>query len=110
MQVGLQLYGRPPLFTARLDAPHFQGHRTLVSSRGERYYLDRQDEAVYVRSHAAFSLLQFAGDLAKLGLDYFVVDVSQGQLKKECAEVTALLSGRGDLPEVFSGNYTGILS
>ncbi len=110
MQVGLQLYGRPPLFTARLDAPHFQGHRTLVSSRGERYYLDRQDEAVYVRSHAAFSLLQFAGDLAKIGLDYFVVDVSQGQLKKECAEVTALLSGRGDLPEVFSGNYAGILS
>jgi len=110
MQVGLQLYGRPPLFTARLDAPHFQGHRTLVSSRGERYYLDRQDEAVYVRSHAAFSLLQFTSDLAKLGLDYFVVDVSHGQLKKECAEVTSLLSGRGDLPEVFSGNYTGILS
>jgi len=110
MQVGLQLYGRPPLFTARLDAPHFQGHRTLVSSRGERYYLDRQEEAVYVRPHAPLSLLQFAPDLAKIGLGYFVVDVSQGQLKKECAAVTALLSGRGDQPEVFSGNYGGVLA
>jgi putative protease len=110
MQVGLQLYGRPPLFTARLDAPHFQGQRSLVSSRSERFYLDRGDEVLYVRPHAAFSLLQFAGELTKSGLDYFVVDVSQGQLKKECAEVTALLSGRGDLPDVFSGNYAGILS
>jgi putative protease len=110
MKVGLQLYGRPPLFTARLDAPHFQGQRSLISSRSERYYLDRRDEALYVRAHAAFSLLQYAGELAKIGLDYFVVDVSHGQVKKECAEVTALLSGRGDLPEVFSGNYAGILS
>lgn len=110
MQVGLQLYGRPPLFTARLDAPHFQGQRSLVSSRSERFYLDRGDEVLYVRPHAAFSLLQFAGELTKSGLDYFVVDVSQGQLKKECVEVTALLSGRGDLPDVFSGNYAGILS
>ena len=110
MQVGLQLYGRPPLFTARLDAPHFQGQRSLVSSRSERFYLDRGDDVLYVRPHAAFSLLQFAGELTKIGLDYFVVDVSQGQLKKECAEVTALLSGRGDLPAVFSGNYAGILS
>lgn len=110
LRVGLQLYGRPPLFTARLDAPHFQGHRTLVSSRGERYYLDRQEEAVYVRPHAALSLLQFVPDLARMGLGYFVVDVSQGQLKKECAAVTALLSGRGDLPAVFSGNYGGVLA
>jgi len=110
MKVGLQLYGRPALFTARLDAPHFQGQRSLVSSRSERYYLDRQEEALYVRPHAAFSLLQHAGELAKIGLDYFVVDVSHGQLKKECAEVVALLSGRGDLPDVFSGNFAGILS
>ena len=50
------------------------------------------------------------GDLTRVGVDYFVVDVSQGQLKRECTEVTALLSGRGALPEVFSGNYDGILA
>ena len=110
MRVGLAVYGRPPLFTARLDAPHFQGQRSLASPRGERYYLDRQEESLLVRPHQAFSLLQHAGDLTRAGVDYFVVDISQGQLKRECAEVTALLSGRGTLPEVFSGNYDGILA
>ena len=110
MRVGLAVYGRPPLFTARLDAPHFQGQRSLASPRGERYYLDRQEESLLVRPHQAFSLLQHAGDLTRAGVDYFVVDISQGQLKRECAEVTALFSGRGTLPEVFSGNYDGILA
>jgi putative protease len=110
MRVGMLVYGRPPLFTARLDAPHFQGQRSLVSSRGERYYLDREEEALFVRPHQAFSLLQHVADLTRAGVNYFVVDVSQGQLKRECAEVTALLSGRGALPEVFSGNYDGILA
>jgi U32 family peptidase len=110
LRVGLLLHGRPPLFTARLDAPHFQGHRTLVSSRNERYYLDRRPEALYVRSHAVFSLLPYLSDLARIGLDYYVLDLSQGGLKRECAEVVALLNGRGDLPAVFSGNYGGILA
>ena len=110
LRVGLLVYGRPPLFTARLDAPHFQGQRSLASPRGERYYLDRGEEALAVRPHRAFSLLAYTGELARAGVDYFVVDLSQGQLKRECAEVTALLSGRGMLPEVFSGNYDGILA
>jgi putative protease len=109
MKVGLLMYGRPPLFTARLDAPHFQGHRNFVSSRGERFYLDRQEEALYARSHVPFSLLPYSGELAKSGLDYFVVDVSQGPLKSECAEVIASLGGRGALHPVMSGNYTGTL-
>ena len=60
-------------------------------------------------SRAAFSLLAHIDELSRLGLDYFVVDISQGQAKKECAEITALLSGRGELPEVISGNYAGNL-
>lgn len=110
VKIGLLLHGRPPLFTARLDAPHFQGHRTLVSFRDERFYLDRRPDALYVRSHTVFSLLPYVSDLARIGLDYYVVDLSQGPLKRECAEVIALLSGRGDRPPVFSGNYSGILA
>ncbi len=109
LRIGLPVYGRPPLFTARLDAPHFQGQRALASSRGERYYLDRGEGVVHIRPRAAFSLLAYIEDLTRLGLDYLVVDISQGQAKKECAEITALLSGRGELPEVISGNYAGNL-
>ncbi|WP_310600946.1 peptidase U32 family protein [Desulfobulbus sp.] len=110
MQVGLTVHGRPPLFTARLDAPHFQGQRSFASPRGERFYLDRRDEAVYAHAHTVFSLLPHADELARLGVDYLVVDVSHGQPKKNAAELTALLSGRGELPPYFSGNYAGILS
>jgi U32 family peptidase len=109
MKVGLYVYGRPPLFSARLDAPHFQGQRTFVSPRGERYYLDRREGTLYAFSHTIFSLLQYADELTQIGLDYLVVDVSHGQSKKGSGEVTALLSGRGDVPPVFSGNYNGIL-
>ena len=109
MQVGMHVYGRPPLFSARLDAPHFQGQRTFASSRGERFYLDRREETLYAFSHSAFSLLQYADELFRAGVDYLVVDISHGQPKRECAEVTALLSGRGDVPTVFSGNYAGAL-
>lgn len=110
MKVGMYVYGRPPLFSARLDAPHFQGQRTFVSPRGERFYLDRRAETLYAFSHTTFSLLQHANELVHMGIDYLVVDVSHGQSKKECGEVTTLLSGRGELPSVFSGNYAGTLS
>lgn len=110
MQVGLYVYGRPPLFSARLDAPHFQGQRSFVSGRGERFYLDRRPEAVYAFSHNAFSLLAHVDELSRMGVDYLVVDVSHGAVKKESMAVTALLHGRGELPEVFSGNYAGSLA
>ena len=110
MRVGLHVHGRPPLFSARLDAPHFQGQRTFASPRGERFYLDRRDTTLYAFSHTTFSLLPYVDEISQLGVDYLVVDVSHGQPKKECAEVTALLSGRGDVPPVFSGNYAGTLA
>jgi len=110
MQVGLYVHGRPPLFSSRLDAPHFQGQRTFASPRGERFYLDRRENTLYAFSHTTFSLLPYADELAQLGVDYFVVDISHGQPKKVCAEVIALLSGRGEVPPAFSGNYAGALA
>ncbi|MGE4559806.1 MAG: hypothetical protein AB7E77_06385, partial [Desulfobulbus sp.] len=110
MQIGMYVYGRPPLFSARLDAPHFQGQRSFVSGRGERFYLERRPEAVYAFSHNAFSLLAHVDELSRMGLDYFVVDVSHGGVKRESMTVTSLMHGRGELPEVFSGNYAGTLS
>jgi len=110
MKIGMYVYGRPPLFSARLDAPHFHGQRSFVSGRGERFYLERRPEAVYAFSHNAFSLLAHVDELARMGMDYFVVDVSHGAVKRESMALTALMHGRGELPEVFTGNYIGGLS
>lgn len=109
MQVGLYVHGRPPLFTSRLDAPHFKGQRSFASPRGERFYLDSKEDTLYAYAHVSFSLLPYANELRGLGVNYFVVDISQGQPKKICAEMTALLSGWGELPSVISGNYVGTL-
>lgn len=110
MGVGLLVYGRPPLFSARLDAPHFQGQRTFVSPRGERFYLDRRAETLHVSSHLPFSLLAYAEELTRLGIDYFVVDVAHGQPKKEAAQLATLFSGHSERIPVLSGNYAGTLA
>jgi putative protease len=108
-ELGMYVYGRPPLFSARLHAPHLQGQRTFASSRGERYFLENRPEALYAYSHSAYSLLAHVQDLSRLGIDYFVVDISHGPLKKNASEVIALLSGKGDLPPYNAGNFTGTL-
>lgn len=110
LRVGLYVYGRPPLFTARLHAPHFQGQRSFASERGERFFIDRKPEAVYAFAHTPFSLLEYVDEFTRLGLDYLVVDITHGAPKRESSAVTALLHGRGELPEVMAGNYGGVLS
>lgn len=107
VMLGAYIYGHPPLFSARLDAPHFQGQRNFASGRGERYSLERRPEALYARSASAYSLLPHVQELSRLGLDYFVVDISHGQAKSTCAEVIALLSGKGEMPPVGAGNFDG---
>ncbi len=109
VKVGLFVYGRPPLFTARLDAPHFQSRKSFTSPRGEQYYLDRQDGLLYARQYTPFSLLQYVKELVDLGVDYFVIDLSTGQLKKESAEVAALLRGKSSKTQFSSGNFKGLL-
>lgn len=107
IQLGMYVYGHPPLFSARLDAPHFHGQRSFASGRGERYSLERRPEAIYAYSHSAYSLLAHVQELTRLGIDYVVVDISHGQPKKTGAEVLALLAGRGEMPPFCAGNFDG---
>lgn len=108
-KMGVLAYGRPPLFVARLDAPHFQGKRGLVSARGERYYLERGFEFLALRSAQAFTLLLYLGELQRSGLDYMVVDLRYGQPKQEAAVVAGLLRGKDDPGVYCSGNYAETL-
>ena len=107
--LGLLAYGRPALFTSRLQAPHFKGRHTLKSPHGERYFLKQQQDSVCVYPHQPFSLLAHARDLSALGLDYLVVDISRANPKREAALIAALWSGKVETPH-FSGNYSGVLA
>lgn len=108
--VGLLVYGRPALFTSRLQAPHFKGRYSLVSPHGERYFLKEQHDSVCVYPHQPFSLLAHSRELADSGLNYLVVDISQGNPKREAALIMTLMGGRAAVLPHFSGNYSGVLA
>lgn len=109
-KLGLLVYGRPALFTSRLQAPHFKGRHTLKSPHGERYFLKQQQDSVCVYPQIPFSLLAHGRDLSAQGLDYLVVDISRVNPKREVALIAALWSAKVEAPPHFSGNYSGVLA
>jgi len=108
-RVGLYVYGRPSLFTARLDDRRFQYGRRFVSPRGEVFVLDRGAGVTSARSVVPFSLLEWSRELALLGLDYLVIDFSEGNCRKNTMEFNARFSRRGGNLPVLTGNYDGVL-
>lgn len=108
--VGMYVYGYPPLFSARLDDPRFEYGRRFLSPRGEVYSLWREDELTVARSEFPYSLLGEWKDLAKDGIDYLVVDMSRGNIRKNLSEVIPLYSRKGKVPEHMTGNYAAGLT
>ena len=80
--VGLTVYGRPPLFTARLESDHFHYDRVFVSPKGERFVLKKKWGQTLALPEQPFSLLAGLDQLAPMGLDYGVIDLSYSRLKK----------------------------
>ncbi len=109
LKIGLLAYGRPPLFTARLQADHFHGRHQFASPRGERFVLERAHGLTLVRPALPLSLLRFRDRLFRAGIDYLVLDLSGGPLRREVEILSALLRGTGRLPRVMEGNYSGRL-
>ena len=108
-KIGLLAYGRPALFTARAQSPHFKGHYALQSRRGERYVLKTREDGVSLFAREPFSLLEYGKELLASGVDYLVADISQGTPKREAQLLAAFWTGKaGDLPHL-NGNYDGEL-
>jgi putative protease len=109
MEMGLYVYGRPPLFTARLDSEHYNYRQRLVSPKEEQFTLEHQDGLTLARSILPFSLLKWQQELAAMGVDYLLLDLSGGPIQKEVATVSTLLAQRGKRLPVLSGNFQGTL-
>jgi len=105
--IGLYVYGRPALFTARLDDRRYQYGKRFVSPRGETFILDRKGKLTCARSAIPFSLVQWRKELAALGIDYFVVDMSEGNSRKNAADFIGLLQQKGRDQQVLEGNFLG---
>jgi len=76
LTAGLTVYGLVPLFTARLDAEWFRNGSSFISPKKESFVIRRVEEQTMVLPDKPFSLLPWAVDLAAMGLDYGVVDLS----------------------------------
>ena len=110
MKLGLYVYGRPPLFTARLDSEQYDYRQLFVSPKEEHFTLEHRDGLTLARSTLPFSLLKWQQELAAMGIDYLMLDLSGGPVQKEAATVSTLLArnGKQRLP-VLSGNFQGTL-
>ena len=104
-RIGMYVYGRPPLFTARLDDSRYDYGKRFVSPKGEEYILSRYDEMTIARPAIPFSLLGEWRNLLSMGVDYLVVDLAVGSMKRNISEFISHLKPRGAPPEHISGNY-----
>jgi U32 family peptidase len=111
--LGLTVYGRPPLFTARPAPAHFRFQQPLVSPRGEKFVLQRQAGQTLAMDLNPFSLLDFLSELAGAGLAFGVVDLSRMEIRKgDLATLLRRLSGaggRGRKERLSTFNYLGRL-
>ncbi|MDW7773130.1 MAG: U32 family peptidase [Desulfobulbaceae bacterium] len=103
--VGLYGYGRPPLFTARLDDRRFEYGKRFVSPRGEEYAINRSDDLTLVRSTGPYSLLGEWKNIGRAGIDYLFLDLSTGNMKRNVSELISLLNKKGEAPPAMTGNY-----
>ncbi len=105
-EVGLTVYGRPPLFTARLTPEFFKYNRPFISPRGERFELVKKWGQTLALADKPFSLLSQLGDLKESGFDFAVVDLSFVTLhKKEMAALRRLMKSKGKGRSHNSLNY-----
>ena len=110
LAVGMYVYGRPPLFTARLDDSHYKYGQRFVSPKKELFALDRSDGVTSARSVQPFSLLDQTKELENCGVNYLVVDLSTGNIKRNITELIALSNKYGKKPDVMAGNFkSGLL-
>ena len=109
LKVGILSYGRPPLFTARLTGPHLTPGTRFKSPKGEAFVLESHNHLTKVRSVHPFSLLDYQAELRDSGIDYFVVDITEGNPKRESSLVAELLKNSSGKRHVLTGNFHGKL-
>lgn len=110
IRLGLTVYGVPALFTARLDADHFQYNKPLKSPHNEQFVLLKKENITAVIPGRPFSLIPYLQELKAMGLDYVVIDMSNIPAgKKELEELEGRLRGKGKYSKLPTFNYLGTL-
>lgn len=108
--IGMTIFGRPPLYTARLAASHFHFDREVISPKDETFVIRKRDGFTQTYPTKPFSLLPYLKDLKQLGLNYAVIDLSGGSGgTREIEDVAGRLAGTGRIGKLPTFNYLGDL-
>jgi putative protease len=113
MKIGMEVYGHPPLFTARLQADSFEYGRVMRSPKGEEIILQQRFGQTVALAKEPFSLLDVMHEVARLGIDYVGVDISGQQLKRKDLQLLfqrLLRQSKGRLsPDESRFNFRNVL-
>ena len=100
------VYSFPALFTSRYTGTHAQYGRTFTSPRGERFSLRQALGYTLAVPATPFSLLPDLTDLAKLGVEYAVIDLSGQPLDRRAYDdVFHQVTGRSKGGRSHSFNF-----
>ncbi len=109
-QLGLTVYGAPPLFVSRIASKQLPYGKTITSPKNEQFVVERKEGHSVTRPRKPFSLLPFRKDLEQMGLNYLVIDVSgMHPGNSGMAEISERLSGKGTYYKLPTFNYLGTL-
>jgi len=108
---GMTVYGMPPLFTARLTDKSIPSGRIVISPKKERFRVQRQFDQTVVVDNQPLCLLDQRAEMEKVGIGYFVFDLtSMATGRRELQELNRLLKRGNCGSSPFSRfNYLGRL-
>jgi putative protease len=108
---GMAVYGYPALFTSRYSGPPMQYDRVFKSPKGESFVLRQAWGYTRALPTRPFSLMADLADLAKLGLDYGVVDLSgQPMTRRIIEDVFRQVEGQAKGASLSGFNFYHTLS
>ena len=110
VNLGMTLYGTPPLFTARPMPPHFQFDQPFVSPKGEIFILRKAYGSTVALAEKPFSLLSLLPELTRLGVQYGVIDLCHRKIeRREIESLGREMAGKGARRKLSTFNYFGNL-
>jgi len=110
VDLGMTVYGTPPLFTARPMADHFKYTRPFVSPKGETFVLRKAWDSTVALAEDPFSLLAKLSELAEMGVKYAVIDLCHRKItRKETEEIGREMAGKRYRRKLSTFNYNGSL-
>ncbi len=110
VDLGLTVYGTPPLFTARPMSDHFIYAQPFVSPKGEVFVLRKAWGSTVALAENPFSLLAKLSELGEMGLKFAVIDLCHRKInRKETEEIGRELSGKRYRRKLSTFNYNGSL-